>query len=187
MNPVRVVSTLAFVLGAAPALAACPDLPDRAEYDSGMTMEVVERGADVLTYRQTITESGKETDMVVQAGLFTLSAMRDGVGASFDWKTELPGVADLVPGATFTAEATLTTPGLLPPRPFRTEVRVIGEETIEVAGCSYPVMKIEVENFEGGQPLGLNTKWLHLPSLVVMRSTIAEHGSARTQEVTALD
>jgi len=185
MRTILAFGAIACIAG--PALAACPDLPVRATYDSGMTVEVVERGPDVLTYRQTITESGKVTEMVVQAGLFTLSATRDGAGAEFDWKTELPGTADLVPGASFTAEAVLTTPGLLPPRPFRTEVRVIGEEKDDFAGCTYPVMKIEVENFEGGQSIGLNTKWLHLPSLVVMRSVIEEHGESRAQEVTALE
>lgn len=187
MRPALVSGAVALVLGTAPALAACPDLPLKATYDSGMTIEVSERGADVLSYRQTIIESGKVTDMVVQDGLFTLSATRDGVGAEFDWKTELPAAADLVPGAAFAAEAILTTPGLLPPRPFRAEVRVIGEEVIEASGCSYPVMKIEVENFEGGQPLGLNTKWLHVPSLISLRSVIEEHGDQRAQEVTVLE
>lgn len=187
MRPFIFSRVLVIAFWAGPAMAACPDLPLKASYNSGMTIEVSERGADVLSYRQTIIESGKVTDMVVQDGIFTLSATRDGVGAEFDWKTELPGVADLVPGASFTAEAILTTPGLLPPRPFKAEVRVIGEEVIEVAGCTYPVLKIEVENFEGGQPLGLNTKWLHVPSLISLRSLIEEHGDQRAQEVTALE
>ncbi len=55
-------------------------------------------------------------EMTVQSGLYTLSALRDGEGAVFEWKAALPGVADLVPGAVFEAEAILTTPGFLPPR-----------------------------------------------------------------------
>lgn len=183
---------LAPLLAPSPARAACYDteaatLPSRATYDSGQVIDILSRDGDRMTYRQTIVASGKTVEMTVQSGLFTLSALRDGEGAVFDWKTPLPAMADLKPGATFRAEAILTTPGLLPPRPFVAEVQVLGPETLDIAGCAYPVLKVLVQNSEGGKPLGDNTKWLHLPSMITLKSVVADHGSSREQVVTALE
>lgn len=171
----------------AAAQAACPDLPMKATYSSGAVVEVLGREPDRLIYRQTVVETGKTVEMTVQAGLFTLTALRDGEGAVFDWKTALPGVADLLPGATFHAEAMLTTPGFLPPRPFTADVEVLATEEVTVAGCSYPALKVLVKNAEGGRPLGDNTKWIHLPSLITLKSEIAEKGEVKGQEVIALE
>lgn len=186
------LSLLAPLLAPGRAEAACFEaesaaLPGKATYDSGQVIEVLSRDGDRMTYRQTIVESGKTVEMTVQAGLFTLSALRDGEGAVFDWKTPLPALAELTPGATFRAEAILTTPGLLPPRPFVAEVQVLAEERLQLAGCDWPVLKVLVKNTEGGKPLGENTKWLHVPSMITLKSVVADHGSSRTQQVTALD
>ncbi|MBE2274679.1 MAG: hypothetical protein IAE87_00075 [Rhodobacteraceae bacterium] len=186
------LSFLVPLLGPAVARAGCYDttvaaLPSKATYDSGQMIEVLSREGDRMTYRQTILESGKQVEMTVQAGLFTLTALRDGEGAVFDWKTALPGLADLKPGASFHAEAILTTPGLLPPRPFTTDVEVLGQETVEIDGCAYSALKVMVKNVEGGKPLGDNTKWIHLPSMITLKSIVADHGSSREQTVTALE
>ncbi len=185
------LSLLVPVLAPGRAAAGCYDttasaLPLKASYDSGQEIEVLSRDGDRMVYRQTIVETGKTVEMTLHAGLFTLTALRDGEGAVFDWKTPLPGIADLKPGAKFRAEAMLTTPGILPPRPFVTEVEVLGDDTVEIDGCAYPVMKVLVKNFEAGKPLGDNTKWLHLPSMITLRSIVADHGSSREQAVTAL-
>ena len=169
------------------AFAACPEVIQKATYSSGAVIEVQERTPDRLVYRQTVVETGKQVEMTVQAGIFTLTALRDGEGAVFDWKTALPGLADLVPGASFHAEATLTTPGFLPPRPFTADVEVLGVEDVTVAGCTYPALKLLVKNNEAGKPLGENTKWLHLPSLISLKSEIAEQGGVKGQEVIALE
>ncbi len=186
------LSFLVPLLGPATARADCYDttiaaLPSKATYDSGQVIEVLSRDGDRMTYRQTILESGRQVEMTVQAGLFTLSALRDGEGAVFDWKTALPGLADLQPGGRLHAEAILTTPGLLPPRPFTTDVEVLGRETVEIDGCAYPALKILVKNVEGGKPLGDNTKWIHIPSMITLKSIVADHGSSREQTVTALE
>jgi hypothetical protein len=180
---------LALCLPAA-ALADCPtaDAPiTKASYNSGATVEVIGRDGDRIVYRQTIAETGQVVEMTVQAGIYTLTALRDGEGAVFDWKAALPVVADLAPGASFHSEATLTTPGFMPPRPFMADVQVIGEEEVTVAGCTLTTLKVVVKNNEAGQQLGDNTKWIHIPSLLTVKSEIADHGEVRLQEVTAFD
>lgn len=173
-----------------PAMAGClPDgtLPVKATYNSGVIYEVLGREGESLAYRQTVIENGKQVEMTVHAGIFTVSALRDGEGAVFDWKTGLPALADLVAGAVFAEEAMLTTPGLLPPRPFATEVTIIGMEDITVAGCTYPALKMVVKNKEAGKDLGEITKWLHLPSLLTLRSEVREGDKMRLQEVVVLE
>ncbi len=121
-----------------PRLAEClPEdrLPERLTYDSGAVVEVLGYKDDAVIYRQTVVESGKTVEMTVHAGLYTLSALRDGEGAVFDWKGTLPAVDDLVAGLKLSSEAMLTTPGLLPPRPFTTEIEVVGLEEITVAAA----------------------------------------------------
>jgi hypothetical protein len=182
----KLALTLAFALPGA-ALADCPDVIQKATYNSGALIEVQGREPDRIVYHHTVVETGKTVEMTVQAGLFTITALRDGEGAVFEWKTTLPGVADLVPGATFHAEATLTTPGFLPPRPFTADVEVLGTEEVTVAGCAYPALKVLVKNNEAGRPLGDNTKWIHLPSLITLKSEIAEKGEVKGQEIVALE
>ncbi|MFZ1469641.1 MAG: hypothetical protein WAT09_11795 [Paracoccaceae bacterium] len=182
--------TLSLALLPMPLLADClPEgqLPVKATYDSGATVETLGRDGDALRYRQIIAESGKEIEMTVHAGIFTLSALRGGEGAVFAWKDPLPALADLTPGSTFHAEAMLTTPGFLPPRPFVTDLTVIGDEVIEVAGCPMPALKIIVINHEAGKNLGEITKWLHLPSLLTLKSEVREGDKMRGQEVTSLE
>ncbi|MCB6179658.1 hypothetical protein LHP98_16165 [Rhodobacter sp. Har01] len=166
------------------ALADCPDPSaplTRVSYDSGATMEVLSRDGDTVVFRQTIAKTGKVVEMTVRSANFTLSALRDGEGAVFDWKSALPSAADYTPGATFSAEAILTTPGLLPPRPFTTEVQVLGEETVTIAGCPFPALKMLVKSTEGGQSLGSNTKWVHMPTLVSLKSVVEDRGETRPQ------
>ncbi|MGB4826503.1 MAG: hypothetical protein WBP18_04385 [Paracoccaceae bacterium] len=186
------IRPIALCLALLPAagLAEClPEgqVPQKATYDSGAVVEVLGREGEVIRYRQTIVETGKQVEMTVQAGIFTLSALRDGEGAVFTWKAALPALADLVPGATFHEEAMLTTPGFLPPRPFTTDLEVVGPEVIEVAGCPMPALKLVVKNREAGKDLGENTKWLHLPSLITLKSEIREGDKMRGQAVTALE
>lgn len=174
----------------ATAFAECPsaDAPiTRATYNSGAVVEVMGRDGNQIVYRQTIAETGKVVEMTVQAGIYTITALRDGQGAVFDWKAALPTVADLTPGADFHSEATLTTPGFMPPRPFTADVTVVGEEEVTVAGCTLPTLKVVVKNNEAGQALGDNTKWIHMPSLLTVKSEIADHGEVRLQEVIAFD
>lgn len=175
---------------AAPALADClPEgqLPKTLTSDSGATIELKAREGDAISYRQTIAESGKQIDMVVHAGIFTLEAKRGEEGAVFDWTTDLPSVADLTPGASFHEEAILTTPGILPPRPFTTDVTVVGREEITIAGCKYEALKVVVKNNEAGRDLGENTKWIHLPSLTTLRSELREGEAVHKQEMIAVE
>lgn len=174
----------------APALADClPEgtQPSKLTFNSGAVIEILGRDGDVLRYRQTIIETGKQTEMTVHAGIFTLTALRDGEGARFDWSTGLPAVADLVPGASFQEEAMLTTPGGLPPRPFTTDVQVIGPEEITVAGCTYSALKVVVVNREGNKPIGEVTKWLHPDTLISLRSEVKEGDNVRVQEVVVME
>ncbi|MBK8439989.1 MAG: hypothetical protein IPL38_11030 [Rhodobacter sp.] len=181
---------LCLCLSTVSAGADClPDgaLPTRLTYSSGAVIEVASRDGERISYRQTIVETGQQVDMTVHAGIFTVSALRDGQGAVFDWSTGLPALAELTPGASFHEEAMLTTPGFLPPRPFTTDLEIIGEEMIEVAGCEMPALKMVVKNREAGKDLGENTKWLHLPSLVTLKSEIREGDSLRGQEVVVME
>jgi hypothetical protein len=173
-----------------PAMAAClPEgtLPGKLTFDSGAMVEVLGREGETLRYRQTIAENGRVVEMTVHAGIFTVSALRDGEGAVFDWKEALPTLAELVPGAAFTREAILTTPGFLPPRPFTTEVEIIGMEEITVAGCAMQALKMVVKNNEAGKDLGEITKWVDLATLLTLKSEVREGDAMRAQEVVAME
>ncbi|MEZ5796184.1 MAG: hypothetical protein R3D63_00985 [Paracoccaceae bacterium] len=190
IRPLTIALVLAGACMTAPAIADClpqGGLPQKITYNSGAIIEVLGREGDTLRYRQTIIETGKQVEMLVQDGVFTLSALRDGEGAVFEWKGALPVVADLVPGATFHAEAMLTTPGFLPPRPFVTDLAIVGMEEIEVAGCRMPALKVIVNNAEAGQSLGETVKWLHLPTLLTLRSEITARGETRVQEAVVIE
>lgn len=63
---------------------------------------------------------------------------------------------------------------------------MLGEETITIAGCAFPTLKMEVKSSEGGQSLGTNTKWVHMPTLVSLKSVIEDHGETRPQEAVDL-
>lgn len=174
-------------LSGAAFAGACPVEPSKVSLNSGATIRVTAQEGDTLSYLQTVEATGQTVEMTVHLGLVTLTAMRDGEGAVFDWKTPLPTATDLVPGATFSLEAMLATPGILPPRPFTAEIEVVGLETVEVAGCSYEALKVIVKNAEAGKPLGETVKWIHLPTLLTLKSEITEKGDTRVQEVTALE
>ena len=183
--------SIALCLGlCSPVFGDClPDggLPQKLTLSSGAVIEVLGREGDAVSYRQTIIETGKQVEMTVHAGIFTVSALRDGEGAVFDWTTGLPALAELVPGAVFHEEAMLTTPGFLPPRPFTTDLEVIGEEMITVAGCEIAALKIVVKNREAGKDLGEITKWVHLPSLLTLKSEVREGDKMRAQEVVVME
>lgn len=161
--------------------------PTKATYNSGSVIEVLGYEGETLTYRQTIIENGKQVEMTVHAGIFTISALRGGEGAVFAWKTGLPALSELVAGASFAEEAMLTTPGLLPPRPFTTDLTIIGMEEITVAGCTYPALKMVVTNKEAGKDLGQTTKWVHLPSLLTLRSEVRQGDDMRLQEAVVVE
>lgn len=183
-----VVATL---LGlAAPATAGClPEgtLPSKVTLDSGAVIEVLGREGETIRYRQTIVETGKEMEMTVHAGIFTISALRGAEGAVFEWKDALPTLAELTPGARFQEEAILTTPGILPPRPFSTDLEIIGTEEITVAGCKMQALKMVVKNNEAGKDLGVITKWLDPMTLITLRSEVREGDRMRAQEVVAIE
>lgn len=173
-----------------PALADClPEggMPAKLTYDSGAVVEVLGREGETVRYRQTIAGNGRVVEMTVHAGIFTVSALRDGEGAVFDWTTGLPALAELTAGASFHEEAMLTTPGFLPPRPFTTDLEIVGMEEIQVAGCRMQVLKMVVRNREAGKDLGEITKWVHLPSLLTLRSEVREGTAMRAQEVVAME
>lgn len=173
-----------------PALADClPEgsLPVKLTYNSGVVTEVLGREGETVRYRQTVVETGRQVEMTVHAGIFTVSALREGEGAVFDWTTGLPALAELVPGATFHEEAMLTTPGFLPPRPFTTDLEIVGMEEIKVAGCKVEALKMVVRNREAGKDLGEVIKWVHLPSLLTLRSEVREGAAMRAQEVVAME
>lgn len=175
---------------AAPAAADCladGSGPAKITFDSGAVVEVTGHQGDVLSYRQTVVDSGKTVEMTVHLGVFTLSALRDGEGAVFDWKTDLPKAADLVPGATFQEEAMLTTPGFLPPRPFKTDLTVVGDEDLTVAGCTIRATKMVIHNREAGKDLGEITKWVHMPTLLTLRSEVREGSAMRAQEAVTIE
>jgi hypothetical protein len=173
-----------------PAMADClPDgaLPSKLTFNSGAVVEVLGREGETLRYRQTIAENGRQVEMTVHAGIYTVSALRDGEGAVFDWKDPLPALADLVPGATFAHEAILTTPGFLPPRPFKTEVQIVGMEEITVAGCAMQALKMVVKNNEAGKDLGEITKWVDPATLLTLKSEVREGEAMRAQEVVVME
>lgn len=184
------LSPLAIPLMAAPLLADClpaGTAPSKVTFDSGAVIEVLGHEGDAIRYRQTVIESGKEVEMTVHAGVFTVSALRDGEGAVFEWKDALPTLAEMTPGASFHAEAILTTPGFLPPRPFTTDLEILGPEEITVAGCKMQVLKMVVKNNEAGKDLGEITKWLDPSTLITLRSEVREGDKMRAQEVVAIE
>ena len=183
----RTVLFAAFCL-TSPALADClPEgqAPFKLVLDSDVTIRVLDQDGDRLHYMQSTPEM--DVEMTVQVGAFTLASLRNGEGAVFDWKTPLPGRADLVPGAKFHAEAMLTTPGILPPRPFTTDLEVIGPEEVTVAGCTMQALKVVVVNREAGKNLGEITKWLEPMTLLSLRSEVRQGDDMRAQEVIRME
>lgn len=169
---------IALLTVSAAAEAACRDgveasLPNKVTFDNGSIVEVLERDANGLRYRATDGKSGRATESRVQAGTFVLETLLDGKAITFDWSTPLPSLTDLVVGASFDADATVTAPDR-PSRSLRVIVKVQGEDVVLLDGCRYPVLIIEVRNFDSDQQFSTVTKYLHVASQIPLRTIVRE-------------
>ncbi|WP_146161971.1 hypothetical protein [Pseudogemmobacter blasticus] len=174
-----------------PSLAECladVQLPLDLTFNGNVHSEILANEGDIIRYRQYDFERKKFMEMTVQAGIFVLLADKyPGDAATFHWSTFLPGRKDIVPGAKFHAEASVTRPEVAQPNSYVLDVNVLGAEDLNILGCHFPVMKIMVTNREGKKPALVVTKWLHMPTLITLRGEFIEGGVLHVNEVTAIN
>jgi hypothetical protein len=170
---------LLLIVFAAPAFAACDDgtLPTSVTYDDGSTATVIERTADFIHTRQVSGRFVEET--ILHAGIFEIREERFGARYDFTYATDFPSPAQLVPGARFLLKRTQT----YSPFPHFVEVEVVAEDTIEVGGCTYPVLEV---TRRPDYQLTPQTFFVHMPSMLTLRHVMTADGSGITYTTTAI-
>lgn len=134
--------------------------------ETGEVLTVEDRKGDVVSIRFTSEQySYARRD---QAGLIPLDIAGIDGPILYDWATPLPAVADLVPGATFHLEGVVNGEGTT--EAVAMDLKVIGPEKLMVGNCPLDVLKIEITNWYEGTAIGLTTYYLHIPSLLTLRS-----------------
>lgn len=168
---VALVALLAFASDArAKCFSSGAELPMTATFADGSVATVLDRANETLSYRMS-GPSGGTTEMRAKAGLFPLSSLANGVSTSFEWQKPLPGMSDLRVGFSFESATTLKS-GAGEPRTMTSKVTVLDAETISLDGCDYPVLKVLQENRVGQTTPSLVTRYLHVPSMLTMRTII---------------
>jgi hypothetical protein len=167
---------LAFVgaIAAAPMAQAgvCPAEISGLTRDTGEVLTIEGRSGDAVTLR--FTSADYSFVYRDQAGLIPLDAQGIDGPIVYDWATPLPAVADLVPGAAFRLDGRLAGDGQ--DEAVAMDIRVVGPESLTVGNCAVAVLKVEITNLYAGQTIGLTTHYLHLPSLLILRSEMVPEG-----------
>lgn len=162
------------LVGSADARAKCfsPDgvQPMKAVFADGTTATVLERTSDTLSYRMA-APSGGTTEMRAKAGLFPLVSQANGATTTFEWRPEPPALASLQVGQTIESTATLKS-GSGEPRVMTSKLTVLAAEAVTVGECEYPVLKVAQENRFGQASPSLVTRYLHVPSMLTLRTII---------------
>lgn len=173
--------------GSAAFAGACPAVISGTDWDDGTRVTVSTRASDMLVLETGIAMDDGEHFPIrfrTQAGVIPLwNSGADGP-VSHDWTTPLPSAADLVPGATFDLAGSLQAWGEVEPLALRLSVRETAELT--VAGCSYPVTVIEMQQTLGAEVVPPVVVWLHLPSLLPLREESEAAPEPWAREVAAL-
>jgi hypothetical protein len=172
---------------AAPAFAACLDsvpgqLPSKITFEDGLVSTVIARTADTIRTRDVVGDY--IGDIEVHAGVFILQMEQPFGGWVFTYTSDLPSASQLVPGAHFRAEGTRQAIGGLPDRHI-VEVDVVGKETVTIGGCPYPVLEVEVRS-SAGVNWTSETLFVHMPSLLTLRTTRMLESSAYVMDTTAI-
>ncbi|WP_283178265.1 hypothetical protein [Gemmobacter sp. 24YEA27] len=158
------------LFAAGPAAAGCftaEDLPARAVYSDGATLEYLDLTDDVLTYR-----SGQITSRLA-AGLWPLTSEAPGFRISYDWNAPLPlpgpeAIRDQ--GGEITLKARMTRQKAAPVTVSLT-IRVLGEEAVTWEDCIYTSFRIhKVMTAADGRKM-MDARLLFAPSAMLAIST----------------
>jgi len=163
--------------------AACLDggsagLPSLVTFQSGETVQVIERSSDRIRYLSFDKDKRQVADLTSYLGIFTLGAEMNGQTNRFEWSTELPGSSELTPGVVFREEAVISHENKR--ASFITEAKVLGREVVEIDGCKFDVLRVDVMSWIDGREYGRAEKWLHLPSFITLKVVIRQ-GSSKTE------
>jgi len=165
--------------------AACLDgsngrLPTEVTFQSGESVRVIELSSDRIRYLNVDSAGQPAGELTAHLGIFSLVFERQGMVNRFDWTTELPDLSELTPGASFHEEAMLSYKEKA--ASFITEAKVLRSETIEVDGCKFDVLRVDVSSWIDGKVYGRVEKWLHLPSLITLKA-IVRQGDVTTENL----
>lgn len=146
-------------------------LPTKVTFDRGDIVEVLQRDAYGMRYTSSDSDTGRVIQTRVEAGVFVTGTVSDGKWIVFDWSTPLPSMQDLVVGASFDATAAVTYLDR-DPSEFRVVAEVLREDVVRLDDCSYPVLVIDVQNFDTGKHISTVTKYLHVASQISLGTVI---------------
>lgn len=173
----RVALLLAALAG--PAGAAClPEgrTPKRVMFEDGQVVDGIRRQGDRLRYQSSM-QPGMTTRVETLWALYPVRSVAGDNSTVFDWgNARLPAPRDLVRGQKVTLTGTMTLTGAAP-ADYRMTVRLIGAETVTVAGCAYGTLRIAVTMGAPGMGRFEGERWLDPDRLVVWRSVTRAYGS----------
>jgi hypothetical protein len=164
----RIFLALAAGMALAPMAWAgdCPQVVSGYTLETGEVVTLEGRSGDIVSIRFTSDQySFFHRD---QVGLVPVDAEGLDGPIVYDWTTPLPKMADLTPGATFHLEGSLNGDGQR--EAVAIDLKVVGPDRLTVGDCTLDVLKIEVTNWYAGEAIGLTTHYLHVPSLLVLRT-----------------
>lgn len=167
-------------------LGRVPQLISKIEDTSGTSFTRNERVGDETADEMALVLSGDTYITRQRTHVGVIPLWNSGLDSPivYEWDRALPGGADLEPGAVFALEG--RTKSSLDVTPIRIDLRVIARETLTVVGCSYEVLKIERSELRGDRAIGLQTVWLHVPSLMPLQMVFAGAEGPVTVAVVAL-
>lgn len=153
---------------AGPAGAGClPEgrTPKRVMFEDGQVVEGIRRDGKRLTYTSSPTP-GTTYRTEALWGLYVTRISTNGPGTRYDWQgSNLPDPSDLVVGQPVVARAVMTSgDGRWD---YSKTVRLIGPDSMEVAGCRYDVLRIAVREGTPEGPTVEGEIWLDPDRLVV--------------------
>ena len=192
MTPLRKVTfsvglaTGLVLSGASAVIAICGGeieaaLPQRVTFNGGEVVDILARDSLGLRYRISRPGQTESTEVLIQAGIFILEVRKNEETISFEWTSELPRIEDLEVGAEFVATARRKTANG-DESDFETRAQVTGVSTVELSGCDYPVLVIEIQNTHNGKDAGKVTKFLHIFSQIPLKNLVIE-GSKTTENL----
>jgi hypothetical protein len=148
--------------------------PGRVMFEDGQVNEGIRRQGDRLGY-DTYTTAGEKVRVETRWAMYPPGATPNGPATVFDWQgARLIAPSDLVKGQETVVQGTLRSGGTA--RPFRMALRLVGPDSVEVAGCRYAVLRISVQGGPVDGPRSDGEIWLDADRMVVWASEMRVQG-----------
>lgn len=162
-----VIALCALATGAGAECLPEGKTPSQVTFADGAVIDGITRQGNSLHY-QSYPQPGQTMVMEALWGLYPMQSSFNGNDVRYDWQGSLPDPASLTPGR----EVQLFAQQVLPATssPYAMTIRLLGNETMVVGDCHYPVLHLAVTMGPPGSVRVEGERWLDVGHLVVWAS-----------------